>query len=42
VKVTDDTLHFQRVYMGEVVEVIITLHGESSISVNGEKVFSIQ
>ena len=41
VHVTDDTLHFQRVYMGEVVDVIISLNAESSISINGKKVWSI-
>ena len=41
VEVTDDTLHFQRIYMGDVVDVIIALHGESSITINGEKVWSL-
>ena len=41
VKVTDDMLHFQRVYMGDVVDVVISLNGESSITINGDKVFSI-
>ena len=38
---TDNTLHFQRAYMGQVVDVVITLDGESSISINGEKVWTI-
>ena len=41
VKVTDTLLHFQRVYMGDVVDVVIDLNGESSITVNGDKVWSI-
>ncbi len=41
VKVTDDMLHFQRVYMGDVVDVVINLNGESSITINGDKIFSI-
>lgn len=39
VKVTDTLLHFQRVYMGDVVDVVIDLNGESSITVNGDKVW---
>lgn len=41
VTVNDNTLHFQRVYMGEVVDVVISLTGESSITINGEKVWTI-
>ena len=41
VEVTDTLLHFQRVYMGDVVDVVIDLNGESSITVNGDKVWSI-
>ena len=41
VKCTDDTLQFQRVYMGQVVDVVISLTGESSISINGKKVFIV-
>lgn len=41
VKSTDDMLQFKRVYMGQVVDVIITLNGESSISINGQKVWTI-
>ena len=40
-QVTDTKLRFQRVYMGDVVDVLIDLNGETSISVNGNKVFSI-
>ena len=39
VKVIDTLLHFQRVYMGDVVDVVIDLNGESSITVNGDKVW---
>lgn len=39
VEVTDETLHFQRIYMGEVIDVIISMTGESSISIQGEKKF---
>jgi glycosidase len=39
VEVNDTTLHFQRIYMGETVDVVISLNQESSISLNGEKVF---
>jgi glycosidase len=41
VNCSDDTLHFQRVYMGQVVDVIIHLNGESSISINGKKMFIV-
>ena len=41
VKVTDDMLHFQRIYMGDVVDVVINLKGESSITINGDKVWSL-
>ena len=41
VEVTDTLLHFQRVYMGDVVDVVIDLNGESSITVNGDKVWNI-
>ena len=41
VEVTDNTLHFQRVYMGDVVDVVITLNGESSIAINGEKLWTL-
>ena len=41
VEVTDDTLCFQRVYMGDVVDVVIALNGESSITINGEKVWTL-
>jgi glycosidase len=40
VEVTDNTLHFQRVYLGNTVDVIIALDGESSITINGEKKFT--
>ena len=39
VEVTDNTLHFQRVYLGNTADVIIALDGESSITINGEKKF---
>ena len=42
VKTTDDTLHFKRIYMGQVVDVVISLTSESSISIDGNKVWSIQ
>ena len=41
VKVTDTKLHFQRAYMGDVVDVVIDLNGESSITINGDKVWNI-
>jgi glycosidase len=41
VKCTDNVLQFQRVYMGQTVDVLITLEGETSISIDGKKVFSI-
>jgi glycosidase len=41
VKVTDNQLCFQRIYMGDVVDVVIDLNGESSIAVNGEKVWTL-
>ena len=41
VEVTDTLLHFQRTYMGDIVDVVIDLNGESSITVNGDKVWSI-
>ena len=41
VKVTDTQLCFQRIYMGNVVDVVIDLNGESSIAVNGEKVWTL-
>jgi len=41
VKATDDTLHFKRMYMGDVVDVVISLKGESSITINGDRVFVI-
>ena len=41
VKCTDNVLQFKRVYMGQTVDVIITLDGETSISIDGKKVFSI-
>lgn len=41
VTITDEMMHFQRVYMGQVVDVVISLNGESSISLDGEKVWSI-
>ena len=41
VEVTDTLLHFQRAYMGDIVDVVIDLNGESSITVNGDKVWSI-
>ena len=40
-KVDDNTLQFQRVYMGDVIDVTISLIEESSISINGKKVWSI-
>jgi glycosidase len=40
VEVTDNTLHFQRVYLGNTADVIIALDGESSITINGEKKFT--
>jgi glycosidase len=40
-QVTDTKLQFQRVYMGEVVDVVIDLNGESSITINGDKVWTI-
>ena len=39
VEVTDNKLHFQRVYLGNIADVIIALDGESSITINGEKKF---
>jgi glycosidase len=39
VNITDDTMHFQRVYIDNVVDVLISLNGESSITINGEKVW---
>jgi glycosidase len=42
IKTTDDTLHFKRIYMGQVVDVVISLTSESSISIDGNKVWSIQ
>ena len=41
VQTTDTKLCFKRVYMGDVVDVVIDLNGESSITVNGDKVFVI-
>jgi glycosidase len=41
VNITDDTMHFQRVYMNNIVDVLISLKGESSITINGEKVWSL-
>ena len=41
VKVTDSLLHFQRIYMGDVVDVVVDLHGESSITINGDNVWSL-
>ena len=41
VKATNDTLLFKRMYMGDVVDVIISLNGESSITINGDKVWNI-
>ena len=41
VKVIDTQLCFQRIYMGNVVDVVIDLNGESSIAVNGEKVWTL-
>ena len=41
VEVTDTKLHFQRAYMGDVVDVVIDLNDESSITINGDKVWSI-
>ena len=41
VKATDTLLHFQRTYMGNVVDVVIDLNGESSITVNGDKVWTL-
>ena len=41
VEVSDTKLHFQRAYMGDVVDVVIDLNGESSITINGDKVWSI-
>ena len=41
VKATDTLLHFQRTYMGNVVDVVIDLNGESSITVNGDKVWML-
>ena len=41
VTVNDNTLRFQRIYMGEVVDVVISLIGESSITINGKKVWTI-
>lgn len=41
VSVDDDTLCFKRIYMGEEAEVVISMTGETSITINGEKVFSI-
>jgi glycosidase len=40
-KVDDNTLQFQRVYMGDVIDVTISLNEESSISINGKKMWSI-
>jgi glycosidase len=41
VEVTDSMLHFQRVYLSNVVDVIIALDGESSVTINGEKKFTL-
>ena len=41
VKSTDTLLHFQRAYMGDIVDVRIDLNGESSITVNGDKVWTL-
>ena len=41
VNITDDTMHFQRVYIDNVVDVLISLNGESSITINGEKVWTL-
>lgn len=41
VSVDENTLVFKRVYMGDVAEVVISRSGETSITLNGEKVFSI-
>lgn len=41
VSVDENTLSFKRIYMGDVVEVVISTTEESSITINGEKVFSI-
>ena len=41
VQATDTKLCFKRLYMGDVVDVVIDLNGESSITVNGDKVFVI-
>jgi glycosidase len=42
IRSTDNVLHFQRAYMGQVVDVIITLDGESTISIDGKVVWSIK
>ena len=41
VKSTDTLLHFQRAYMGDIVDVRIDLNGESSITINGDKVWTL-
>ena len=41
VKSTDTQLHFQRAYMGDIVDVRIDLNGESSITINGDKVWTL-
>ena len=41
VKVTDTMMRFKRVYMNDVVEVLVDLNGESNITINGDKVFVI-
>ena len=41
VEVTDTLLHFQRTYMGDIVDVVIDLNGESSITMNGDKVWML-
>ena len=39
IEVTDNMLHFQRIYLDNIVDVHLCLDGESSIAINGEKVF---
>ena len=41
VAISDTKMHFQRMYMGDVVDVVIDLNGESSITINGDKVFAL-
>lgn len=41
VSADENTLAFKRIYMGQVVEVVISMTEETSITIDGEKVFSI-